>query len=52
MDSLECTTFWEYALVSSFPRKTFGPELLGSSLEELQLVPQAALFVQPGDNDE
>lgn len=52
VDQLDGTCFWSYELVSSFPRRAFGLDSTNSTLQELQLAPQAALFVQPGDDDE
>lgn len=50
VDSLDATTYHRYHLVANYPRRVFlraphGP----SPLQELGLVPQAALFVQPDE---
>ena len=61
VDSLEAHSSLRYSLVQSFPRAVLGgrrgkgreeDETMRSSLEELKLTPQAALFVQCGDDEE
>jgi len=63
VDSLEAHTSLRYSLVQSYPRAVLGKRqandsdgdkgdpIMSSSLEELKLTPQAALFVQCGDDE-
>lgn len=50
VDSLDNTTFWDYQLVSNFPRQVFDKGTVKQSLQAANLVPQAALFVQVMDD--
>ena len=66
VDSLEAHSSLRYSLAQSFPRAVLGErrqklqegeekeedEMMSRTLEELKLAPQAALFVQCGDDDE
>ena len=64
VDSLEQHASVRYSLVQSYPRLSLGGRrgegerggegeaMMSRSLEELKLTPQAALFVQCGDDDE
>lgn len=53
VDSLDSHAHLKYALATTYPRKVLkGPEVLEKSLEELELVPQAALLVQPEDEED
>ena len=49
--SLEEVDAVKFHLASSFPRKVFTDEELRSTLEQLGLAPQAALFVQVADDE-
>jgi hypothetical protein len=51
--TLKMPLFLRYNLVSSYPRKVFSNEGVdtGITLYEAGLVPQAALFVQPEEDD-
>ncbi|GIL47879.1 hypothetical protein Vafri_4512 [Volvox africanus] len=50
VDSLDATSYNRYHLAASYPRRVFLRAAHGpASLQELQLVPQAALFVQPDE---
>ncbi|KXZ45187.1 hypothetical protein GPECTOR_57g477 [Gonium pectorale] len=50
VDSLPATSYSRYHLVANYPRRVFLRAAHGSAaLAELQLVPQAALFVQPDE---
>ena len=49
MASLEQVDAVKFHLASSFPRKIFTDEEQRSTLVELGLAPQAALFVQVAD---
>lgn len=52
VDSLDSTNYWRYSLVNSYPRAVFSQEEAASkSLTEAGLTPQAALFVQPDDDE-
>ncbi|GAX73327.1 hypothetical protein CEUSTIGMA_g781.t1 [Chlamydomonas eustigma] len=53
VDSLDSTTYLRYNLVSSYPKRTFNNEgaEAGITLFEAGLAPQAALFVQPEEED-
>lgn len=52
VDSLDSHNHLKYALATTYPRKVFkGSTMLRKSLTELELVPQAALLVQPEDDD-
>uniref|UniRef100_A0A383V860 UBX domain-containing protein n=1 Tax=Tetradesmus obliquus TaxID=3088 RepID=A0A383V860_TETOB len=46
VDSLEGFDSLSYSLVSAFPKRVFGGDSRGQSLEAAGLVPQGALFVQ------
>ncbi|GIM16288.1 hypothetical protein Vretimale_18946 [Volvox reticuliferus] len=50
VDSLDATSYTRYHLAASYPRRVFLRAAHGpASLQELQLIPQAALFVQPDE---
>jgi len=52
VDSLPSTNYWAYSLVSNFPRKVLDQSdaaACSQTLADAGLTPQAALFVQPGD---
>lgn len=49
--SLDQVDAVKFHLASSFPRKVFTDEELRSTLVELGLAPQAALFVQVADDE-
>ena len=51
MASLEEVNAVKFHLASSFPRKVFAEQELRSTLEQLGLAPQAALFVQVADDE-
>ncbi|KAL2903092.1 Plant UBX domain-containing protein 10 [Bienertia sinuspersici] len=46
VDSLDCSTFENYSLVSNFPRTVYGPDKHSLTLKEAGLHPQASLFVE------
>lgn len=46
VDSLDCSNFESYSLVSNFPRTVYGPEKRSLTLKEAGLHPQASLFVE------
>ena len=48
LDEIDAVKFF---LASSFPRKVFMDREQRSTLEELGLAPQAALFVQVADDE-
>lgn len=50
VDSLEAVTAPRYSLATTFPRRVYAAASLGQSLQELDLVPQAALLMQPEDD--
>ncbi|KAL4423405.1 hypothetical protein ABPG77_009983 [Micractinium sp. CCAP 211/92] len=50
VDSLEAVTALKYSLATTFPRRVYAADNLGHSLQELDLVPQAALLMQPEDD--
>ncbi|KAL4443291.1 hypothetical protein ABPG75_011028 [Micractinium tetrahymenae] len=50
VDSLEAVSALNYSLATTFPRRVYAAESLGQSLQELDLVPQAALLMQPEDD--
>ena len=50
MASLEQVDAVKFHLASSFPRKVFTDEEQASTLTQLGLAPQAALFVQVSDD--
>ncbi|KAI8474966.1 MAG: hypothetical protein J3K34DRAFT_456563 [Monoraphidium minutum] len=52
VDSLEGCTFRRYTLVCNFPRRVYGADSRGLSLEAAGLAPQGVLFVQAEDDDE
>ena len=47
VEALECNSFLNFSLATTFPRKVFAPEDHESSLEELEFGKQTALVVQP-----
>ncbi|XP_021767888.1 plant UBX domain-containing protein 10-like [Chenopodium quinoa] len=47
VDSLDCSNFESYNLVSNFPRTVYSPEKHSLTLKEAGLHPQASLFVEP-----
>jgi FAS-associated factor 2 len=47
VDSLDTTSFLDYSIISSFPRRVFTRQEAGLGLKEAGIAPQAALFVQP-----
>ena len=49
VESLDQLDSWRYSLVSTYPRLTLSQQSAQQSLSQLQLVPQATLFVQPED---
>ena len=51
VDSLEELTSLKYSLATTFPKVTYGPEKSQQSLSQLDLAPQAAMLVQPHDDD-
>lgn len=51
VDSLDSHEHLKYRLAMTYPRRLFGEESWGKSLEELGLAPQAVLLVQPEDED-
>lgn len=50
VDSLESVAFHKYSLVCAFPRRVYGSDSRGLTLEQAGLAPQGALFVQ-GEDD-
>ncbi|KAK9806360.1 hypothetical protein WJX72_011391 [[Myrmecia] bisecta] len=50
VDSLEGFSALKYCLATNFPRKVFSGTDLTASLAQLELAPQAILFVQPIDD--
>lgn len=52
VDSLEGFDSLSYSLVSAFPKRVFGGDSRGQSLEAAGLVPQGALFVLVHDDDD
>ena len=42
----------DFSLASSFPRRVFAEDAMDTSLSELQLAPQALLFVQHEEETE
>ncbi len=51
VDSLEGLTSMKYSLATTFPKVIYGPEKLQQSVSQLNLAPQAAMLVQPHDDD-
>lgn len=51
VDSLEGLTSLNYSLATTFPKVIYGPEKLQQSLSQLNLAPQAAMLVQPLDDN-
>jgi FAS-associated factor 2 len=52
VDGLESHEHLKYSLATTYPRRVYtGSEIMGQSLEELDLAPQAVLLVQPEDED-
>lgn len=51
VDSLEGLTSLKYSLATTFPKVIYGSDQLQLSLSQLNLAPQAAMLVQPQDND-
>lgn len=52
VNSLENCTFMRYSLVCNFPRRVYGGESMGASLQDAGLAPQGVLFVQVEDDPE
>ena len=40
-----------YSLATTFPKVIYGPETLQQTISQLNLAPQAAMLVQPHDED-
>ena len=51
VDSLEGLTSMKYSLATTFPKIIYGAEKLQQSLSQLNLAPQAAMLLQPHDDD-
>ena len=51
VDSLEQLTSMTYSLATTFPKVIYGPEKLQQTISQLNLAPQAAMLVQPHDDD-
>ena len=51
VDSLEGLTSLKYSLATTYPKVIYGAEKLQQSLSQLNLAPQAAMLVQPHDDD-
>ncbi|KAK9853902.1 hypothetical protein WJX84_002215 [Apatococcus fuscideae] len=49
VESLDQLDSWQYSLVSTYPRLTLSQTSAQQALSQLQLVPQATLFVQSED---
>lgn len=51
VDSLEQLTSMTYSLATTFPKVIYGPDKLQQTISQLNLEPQAAMLVQPHDDD-
>ena len=51
VDSLEQLTSMTYSLATTFPKVIYGPDKLQQTISQLNLAPQAAMLVQPHDDD-
>ena len=51
VDSLEGLRSMNYSLATTFPKVIYGHEKLQQTISQLNLVPQAAMLVQPHDDD-
>lgn len=51
VDSLEGLTSLKYSLATTYPKVIYGAGKLQQSLSQLNLAPQAAMLVQPHDDD-
>ena len=49
VESLDQLDSWHYSLISTYPRLALSQKSAQQALSQLQLVPQATLFVQPED---
>ncbi|KDO69550.1 hypothetical protein CISIN_1g0452961mg, partial [Citrus sinensis] len=49
IDSLGLPGVGNYKLISSFPRRVFGVDQMGITLEDAGLHPRASLFLEPSE---
>lgn len=52
VDSMEGLPFFQYSLVTTFPKKVLDGDSKSLTLQDLGLCPQAALLIQPEDEEE